>query len=442
MNLTNDKKSFPTPVCIFLLSFLLVSCVSGVTIFSGQSSGGDSQRMTAVALATLLPIILHDFLKQFNNITKRVRHGGCGHPKGTKTIKRIRRPAEDLFCELSDHGFRRMYRMSQDSFWQLYDILLPTMPNPRKRKRGKTPNGDITIATRLAMALQYFCGGDPKDIGHTHGVSNTVEVLKSVWYVVDAVNSTTSMDIKFPTSHVKQRRVAVGFKSKSRIGLSNCVGAIDGSLVWIHKPTAIDIEDNIGFGPKKFFCGRKKKFGLNLMGTCDSKGMFMDVEIKFPGSTSDFYAFLNSDLRIKLESDGFLADGLCLYGDNAYVNTPYMIVPFKGAQEGAKDAFNFYHSSLRINIECAFGMLVHCWGMLRKAIPMNITVQKTTSLLMCLCKLHNYCLAQSETIVCPLSEDVMNIRMDGGFPLPRFDNNDEWAMDEVEDRIDGLMDGG
>jgi hypothetical protein len=172
------------------------------------------------------------------------------------------------------------------------------------------------------------------------------------------------------------------------------------------------------------------------------EGMFMDVEIKFPGLTSDFYAFLNSDLRIKLESDGFLADGLCLYGDNAYVNMPYMIVPFKGAQEGAKDAFNFYHSLLRINIECAFGMLVHHWGMLRKAIPMNITVQKTTSLLMCLCKLHNYCLAQSETIACPLSEDVMNIRMDGGFPLPRFDNNDEWAMDEVKDRIDGLMDGG
>jgi hypothetical protein len=141
--------------------------------------------------------------------------------------------------------------MSQDSFWQLYDILLPAMPNPRKRKRGKTPNGDITIATRLAMALRYFCGGDPKDIGHTHGVSNTVEVLKSVWYVVDAVNSTTSMDIKFPMSHVEQHRVAAGFKSKSRIGLSNCVGAIDGLLVWIHKPTTIDVQDNIGFGPKK-----------------------------------------------------------------------------------------------------------------------------------------------------------------------------------------------
>jgi hypothetical protein len=45
-----------------------------------------------------------------------------------------------------------------------------------------------------------------------------------------------------------------------------------------------------------------------------------------------------------------------------------MVMPFKGVQNMAKDAFNFFHSSaLRINIECAFGMLVHWWGILRKA---------------------------------------------------------------------------
>mmetsp|Transcript_5526 Transcript_5526/g.7065 ORF Transcript_5526/g.7065 Transcript_5526/m.7065 type:complete len:146 (-) Transcript_5526:808-1245(-) len=129
-----------------------------------------------------------------------------GRPKGTKTIKRERRPAEKLFDELSDHGFRRMYRMSRKSFWKLHDVLKPKMPNPKKRKRGKTPNRDISTATRLAMALRYFCGGHPKDIGLTHGVSGTTEVLKSVWYVVDAVNRTSSMNIKFPTSHEDQKK--------------------------------------------------------------------------------------------------------------------------------------------------------------------------------------------------------------------------------------------
>lgn len=264
------------------------------------------------------------------------------------------------------------------------------------------------------MALRYFSGGDPKDIGPNHGVHWT-EVLKSVWYVVDAIHKASSMNIKFPASHAEQKKIALGFKAKSRIGLSNCVGAIDGILIWINKPSKVDVLNNILFGEAKFFCGRKKKYGLNLMATCDARGYFLDVEIMFPGSTSDFYAFLNSQLREKLERPGFLANGLCLYGDNAYVNSPYMIVPFKGAQDGAKDAFNFFHSSLRINVECAFGMLVHRWGILRKAIPMNVTVAKTTSLVLALCKLHNFCINESDSSEEMLSTDEVTIAQSGGF---------------------------
>jgi hypothetical protein len=115
-----------------------------------------------------------------------------------------------------------------------------------------------------------------------------------------------------------------------------------------------------------------------------------------------------------------------------------MIVPFKGAKNGAKDAFNYFHSSLRINIECAFGMLVHRFGMLRKPIPMNISVSKTTSLLMCLCKIHNFCINESESILKLLAVDVMNIAIEGGIELPNLDD----GGDSSGDRIDELMDGG
>jgi hypothetical protein len=176
-----------------------------------------------------------------------------------------------------------------------------------------------------------------------------------------------------------------------------------------------------------------------MMGTCDSRGYFLDVEVKFPGSSSDFYAFLNSNLRKKLEMRNFLAYGLCLYGDNTYSNAPYMMVPFKGATNGAKDAFNYFHSSLRINIECAFfGMLVHRFGILRKPIPMNISVGKTTSLVMCLCKLHNFCINESESILTPLAVDVMNIAVEGGIAFPDFDN----GVDGIGERVEELMDGG
>ena len=119
-----------------------------------------------------------------------------------------------------------------------------------------------------------------------------------------------------------------------------------------------------------------------------------------------------------------------------------MIVPFKGVVDAIKDAFNFFHSSLRINIECAFGMLVHRWGILCKPIPMNITVKKTTSLVLCLCKLHNFCIIERERIAQPLARDVVHISNNGGISLPHDNNEGVLNYRVNEDRVDELFDGG
>lgn len=116
-------------------------------------------------------------------------------------------------------------------------------------------------------------------------------------------------------------------------------------------PTASDC-DALKIGPSKFFCGRKKKFGLNMQAVCDARRRFLWVDIKYPGSTSDYFAFDQSSLKIQLEQAGFLRRGLCLFGDAAYANSPYMCTPFRSAT-GTKDDFNFFQSQLRINI---------CWS--------------------------------------------------------------------------------
>ena len=123
------------------------------------------------------------------------------------------------------------------------------------------------------------------------------------------------------------------------------MGAIDGMLLWMEKPTEEDCKI-AECGPKKFFCGRKHKFGLNFQGTCDSKGRFMDVCVRHPASTSDFLAFTTSPLYHKLERPDFLAPGLCLFGDSAYVNNRYFVTPFKSVSSGSRDDFNYFHSSV------------------------------------------------------------------------------------------------
>ena len=133
-----------------------------------------------------------------------------------------------------------------------------------------------------------------------------------------------------------------------------------------------------------------------MQAVCDAQRRFMDIDINHPGATSDYMVFMQSSLRHKLESEGFLVSGLALFGDNAYLNSPYMAAPFKRDSRGSEDAYNFFHSSTRINIYCAFGMLVHRWAILRKPFPCNISKSKTTDLVTCLCKLHNYCIDQNE----------------------------------------------
>ncbi len=162
-------------------------------------------------------------------------------------------------------------------------------------------------------------------------------------------------------------------------------------LIWTEKPSPHNCETT-NCGPKKFFCGRKHKFGLNMQAVCDVDGIFLDMSICHPGATSDFLAFATSPLKHLLEKPGFLSPGLVLFGDNAYVNTRYMATPYKGVSGGSKEAYNYFHSSLRIRIECAFGMFVHRWGILRRPLSSSMGLGKITALVMCFGSLHNFCI--------------------------------------------------
>jgi hypothetical protein len=105
------------------------------------------------------------------------------------------------------------------------------------------------------MAIRYFAGGCPCDIALVHGVSKS-EVYASAWRVVDAVNQTPGLKIEFPMSHTEQRKIAYGFFRKSDAsGFEQCVGAIDGVLIWTEKPTLYDCLRAV-CGPKKFLCAR------------------------------------------------------------------------------------------------------------------------------------------------------------------------------------------
>jgi DDE superfamily endonuclease len=211
---------------------------------------------------------------------------------------------------------------------------------------------------------------------------------------VEALNCHKEFHFSYPDSHEDQRRIAEEYREKSTANFAICAGAIDGILIWTRKPSGADCE-KLQLGQRKFFCSRKNKFGLNCQAVCDARGRFLDLSICLGGASSDCLAFERSALYKRLE-EGLLAEGLCLFGDNAYLNTSYMATPYTNQHSGARDNYNFYHSQLRIKIECAFGMFTERWAILRSAIPMNIRINKTISLVSALAKLHNFCIDMEE----------------------------------------------
>ena len=104
--------------------------------------------------------------------------------------------------------------------------------------------------------------------------------------------------------------------------------------------------------------------------------------------------------------------------------TPYPNTYSSGGEAGneekrQKDAYNFYHSQLRITIEGAFGWLTQIWGMLRKQMPRKYTLRKIMAVVSCLCRLHNFLIDDKDDLA-PVSvteEDEWSLAVSGAAPL-------------------------
>ena len=85
-------------------------------------------------------------------------------------------------------------------------------------------------------------------------------------------------------------------------------------------------------------------------------------------------------------------------------------------------------------------MLVNRWGILRKPLPANMGLKKTSAIVMCLCRLHNFCIDErmrmkggssglrkrkaSRDIPKALASDNLEIAVGGGIPLERTEQNE------------------
>ena len=128
---------------------------------------------------------------------------------------------------------------------------------------------------------------------------------------------------------------------EAKFGMVQAFGCIDGTHVRIKRP----VKD-----PQDYYCF-KGFYLLNVQAVCDYRGVFMDVDCRWPGSVHDAKVFSNSSISHKLREQQLpqtfqtLIPGLdkipnYLIGDPAYPLTPYCMKEYETCNENAQVVFN------------------------------------------------------------------------------------------------------
>ena len=157
-----------------------------------------------------------------------------------------------------------------------------------------------------------------------------------------------------------------------------------------------------------------------------------------------------SDFNKKRQTPGFLASGLVLFGNTAYVSNATMATPYKRVKEGVKDDYNYFHSQLRIRIEMTFGMLARRWGILRRPMSTKMSMNRQTAIVGTCIRLHNFCLetlpqGSGAEIETDDAEDVDNVETNILPLAPRYEVHVQRAgslLYGAHGHPDGLLDGG
>jgi hypothetical protein len=285
--------------------------------------------------------------------------------------------------------FAKKYRMSEEAFNNLVQILTPFLHRGDTAQSRKRCSEEIYPEIFVAIGLRYLAGGAYDDIREAYGVS-----VPGFYYCRNrffkAVLKADVLAIHVPDDPEKWESIRLKFHERSEEGIiRGCVGAIDGFFQPTKCPTVKETHGNV----RAYFSGHYNRYGLNSQALCDSELRFLFFGVMGPGNKSDQPAYEETGLAELLEQ---LPVGLFVAADAAYIVTEHILIPFTGSQrqDRVKDAFNFFLSQLRIRIENAFGLLTTKWRILRR--PLECSLQTNARILAICARLHNYVIDQNE----------------------------------------------
>ena len=260
----------------------------------------------------------------------------------------------------------------------------------------------VTIHHAVAMLLLFIGHGcSHKITGAFCGFAKEtvcfhVSKMRSIFITHVAPNC-----IRWPSSDEEIQKIKQDFLDRGYI--ENVVGAIDGT----HIPILIPEDDHMDFLNRKSYHSlvfQAIAIGTNLK--------FIDLYGGWAGSVHDAQVFQNSSIFRKFTSG--LYAGCVLLADAAYPLAVWCLTPFERKQQQPlhEANYNFWHSSARMTVERAFGVLKKRFPILKK--PWTSNVQQVVEVMTICVALHNLCCdADSEWDAQRLKMHIENTRNEG-----------------------------
>lgn len=251
----------------------------------------------------------------------------------------------------------------------------------------------ISPRRRLALTFYYLAStAEYRTISNLFGVSVSF-VCNCIKEVCEAIRRHLSNVIKFPTG-VEILQVIQEYENKW--GFPMCAGCIDGT----HIPILAPNENH------KDYVNRKGFHSIQMQAVVDSRYLFRDVVVGWPGSVHDARVLSNSAI-FKKGVDNTLFDGVesriiqgndvppLILGDPAYPFLPWLMkrYPENNDTPRVQRVFNYRLSRARMTVENTFGRFKGRFKRFSKRVDMEVS--SLVNVVLSSCILHNICEAQN-----------------------------------------------
>ena len=262
----------------------------------------------------------------------------------------------------------------------------------------KATGGFICSKIKVAIALHILASGSYWDLGLIFNVYSTsvIKILHEVYLWLNRDEIANFNACSYVHDNKRMVQVAHGFKWDPNHFFKGCIGALDGWLVKINRPTESD-----GIAQPDDCFARKGSHALTVQVIVDRYKRVIYRSVKARGGEHDFTAFKKSDFckvlaerddfcKALAERDHFLVDnGYYLIADSTYQVRSVVIGPYDNTIHNTKkDNFDYFHSTSRIVVECAFGEIDLRWGILWW--PLKYTLKQIIEVINACLRLQNY----------------------------------------------------